>query len=68
MRASWNHVPSQSYVSFMAERLRACSVLILRVSEQVLLDVSLIIVVDRCLSEFKKLTSESLVTRASAIA
>ncbi|OAX44608.1 hypothetical protein K503DRAFT_728834 [Rhizopogon vinicolor AM-OR11-026] len=35
MRGSWNHVPSQSYVSFIAERLRACSVLILRMSERV---------------------------------
>ncbi|KAG2157060.1 hypothetical protein DEU56DRAFT_762864 [Suillus clintonianus] len=35
MRGSWNHVPSRSYVSFIAERFKAYSGLILRTSERV---------------------------------
>lgn len=35
MRGSWNHVPSRSYVSFIAERFKAYSCLILKTSERV---------------------------------
>ncbi|KAG1865252.1 hypothetical protein C8R48DRAFT_706571 [Suillus tomentosus] len=34
MRGSWNHVPSRSYVSFMTERFKAYSCLILKTSER----------------------------------
>ncbi|KAG1772635.1 hypothetical protein EDD22DRAFT_375725 [Suillus occidentalis] len=35
MRGSWNHVPSRSYVSFITERFKAYSCLILKTSERV---------------------------------
>ncbi|KAG1731921.1 hypothetical protein EDB19DRAFT_1311922 [Suillus lakei] len=35
MRGSWNHVPSRSYVSFITERFKAYSGLILKMSERV---------------------------------
>jgi hypothetical protein len=68
MRGSWNHVPSRSYVSFITERFKAYSCLILKVSDQVPLDISIIIVVHRRLSEFEKLISKSLEICASLIA
>ncbi|KAG2150627.1 uncharacterized protein EDB93DRAFT_325767 [Suillus bovinus] len=35
MRGSWNHIPSRSYVSFITERFKAYSCLILKTSERV---------------------------------
>lgn len=35
MRGSWNHVPTRSYVSFITERFKAYSCLILKTSERV---------------------------------
>jgi hypothetical protein len=67
MRGSWNHVPSRSYVSFITERFKAYSCLLLKVSEHVLLDAALMTVVHRRLSESEKLISKSFAIQCASL-
>lgn len=55
-------------MSFITERFKAYSCLILKVSDQVLPNIAITIVVHRRLSEFEKLISKSLAICASLIA